>query len=392
MRGVNFQKKDPVTFEVIEVNGRCEGVKLMTQEQMDQDAARERGDMTLEPGYGKPDPKELVNTRVEGAVSSQHQLILKQKWGFATSDDFAGKVFWHITENPDMQEVEFERDDIVEYDIVEDEKGGIRARQMKWIRSKDRPIQDMGKRQQEKKQRKREELMKNWRKGPPPDWDCKMCSFHNFGRNKTCKKCPTGERPPREEWAPEEEDNVPEHQPMVIPPPRMVGDEPHTLPGWLPETWKDDTTQQHPEAQVQQQQAPRWQNGQDSWQQNQGGGKAASPFSQFPTDGSMQGKLALLTSTFSDTIETHDTRRGESMIFKLRSLMQEVNDVLGGDKSAKHAFSMELAQHPWFSANGYEVRYQPSRNRLAISQKTATTCDDDDWGPQKRKVDDDWGW
>merc|ERR1719401_2371530 len=81
--------------------------------------------------------------------------------------------------------------------------------------------------------------MKNWRKGPPPDWDCKNCGFHNFGRNKSCKNCGTGTRPPREEWAPEEDDGTPEHQPMVIPPPRMLGDVPITQPGWLPETWAE---------------------------------------------------------------------------------------------------------------------------------------------------------
>ena len=37
------------------------------------------------------------------------------------------------------------------------------------------------------------------------------------------------------------------------------------------------------------------------------------------------------------------------MIFKLRALMQEVNEVLGNDRSSKHAFSMELAKHPWWA-------------------------------------------
>ena len=33
------------------------------------------------------------------------------------------------------------------------------------------------------------------------------------------------------------------------------------------------------------------------------------PFSQFSDDGSMQGKIALLMSTFTDVIETHDPVR-----------------------------------------------------------------------------------
>jgi len=398
LRGLNFQKKDPVTFEVIEVNGRCEAVKLMTPNQITETENHKAGGIPMDMNdLGKPDPKEFVGQRVEGGVQSQYQLMLKQKWGFATSPDFAGKVFWHITENPDMQEVEFEREDIVEFDIVINEEKGTtpRAINMKWIRPRDNPIL-RPRMVSDKKQRKREELMKNWRKGPPPDWDCKSCGFHNFGRNKSCKNCGSGTRPPREEWAPEEEDGAPEHQPMVIPPPRMLGDVPITQPGYLPETWVD---KQPPEPA----QRTSWkddfnQGGDQSWKAHSSGGQKLLPFSQFPSDGSLQGKLALLMSTFTDVMETHDpVRTGETMIFKMRALMQEVNEVLGTDRSAKHAFSMELSKQPWFAENGYEVRYQPSRNRLGISQKNpAEAADDDAWGPQggaeKRKVDDDWGW
>lgn len=408
-RGLNFLKKDPVTFEVIEVNGRCEAVKIMTPQQVEE---QEAGGIPLAAAdAGKADPKDLVGQRFEGAVQSQYQLMLKQKWGFVTSEAFAGKVFWHITENPDMQEVEFEREDVVEFDIVLDEERGSqpRAKFMKWIRPKRNPIM-RPRHVSNKKERKREELMKNWRKGPPPDWDCKSCGFHNFGRNKTCKNCGSGTRPPREEWAPEEEDNQPEHQPMVIPPPYMKGDDPVTRPGWKPETWVTDApSTQEVQASFS---APdrkfptSWKDAlqQDAaWQSHSSGGQhvspSSSPFSQFPSDGSMQGKLALLTSTFNDVMETHDpVRTGESMVFRMRALMQEVNEVLGTDRSAKHAFSMELAKHPWFEANGYEVRYQPSRNRLGISAKNNTdAADDGAWGPdagapQKRKADDDWGW
>lgn len=395
-RGLNFQKKDPVTFEVVEVNGRCEAVKLMTADQVEQ---TEKGGIPIEDkDVGKPDPSELIGQRVEGGVSSQYQLMLKQKWGFATSPDFAGKVFWHITENPDMQEVEFEREDIVEFDIVINEQKGTtpRAINMKWMRPRDNPIL-RPRFTSDKKQRKREELMKNWRQGPPPDWDCKSCGFHNFGRNKTCKKCGTGTRPPREEWAPEDPvDNTPAHQPMVIPPPRMLGDVPITQPGWLPETWADNEPKQPRPTSWKDD--PQHQAGQQNRQAHSSGGQKLLPFSQFPSDGSLQGKIALLMSAFTDIMETHDpVRSGESMIFKMRALMQEVNEVLGTDRSSKHAFSMELSKHPWFAANGYEVRYQPSRNRLGISQKNpAENAEDDTWGPQggaeKQKVDDDWGW
>lgn len=391
LRGVNFRKKDPVTFEVVEINGRCEAVKLMTTKVQEEEELRKQGILVDDKDAGKPDPKELVGTRVAGAVQSQYQLMLKQKWGFATSDDFAGKVFWHITENPDMQEVEFEREDLVEYDLVIDDARGaqVRARNMKWLRGKEQPIMRQ-KAVSDKKQRKREELMKNWRKGPPPDWDCKGCNFHNFGRNKTCKNCQTGTRPPREEWAPEEDEvKEPEHQPLVIPPPVMggpLGDDPITQPGWLPETWNDAK--------------PPDEKAENSWDspgsgphhQSQGGGGV--PFSQIDNDGSLQGKMDLLMSTFNDVIETHDPQRtGESYVFRLRALLQEVNEVLGADRSSKHSFAMELAQHPWFAANRFEVRYQPSKNRIGISAtEEKEAVEDDDWGPQKRKVEDDWGW
>merc|ERR1719409_2407091 len=73
LRGVDFQKKDPVTFEVIEVNGRCEAVKLMTQQQMDEEDAKARGDYIVDRESGKPEAKEFVGQRVEGTVQSQYQ-------------------------------------------------------------------------------------------------------------------------------------------------------------------------------------------------------------------------------------------------------------------------------------------------------------------------------
>merc|ERR1719456_447960 len=68
LRGLDFQKKDPVTFEVIEVNGRCEAVKLMTPSQIEDEEARKAGVMVDDKDQGKPEPSELVGQRVEGAV------------------------------------------------------------------------------------------------------------------------------------------------------------------------------------------------------------------------------------------------------------------------------------------------------------------------------------
>jgi len=386
MRGVQFYKKDPVTFEVVEMNGRCEAVKMMTPKMVEQEQARARGELVDEEAV-KPDPKELVGQRVEGIVQGQYQLMLKQKWGFVTSDAFAGKVFWHITESPDMQEVEFERESYVEFDIVYDNaRGGandIRARNMKYMRPPANSL-SRGRQIATQRDRKKAEMAKNWRKGPPPDWDCKHCGFHNFGRQKECKNCGVGKRPPREEWPAEEEGagaaTGEEHQPMVLPPPKMggpYGDDPITQPGWFPDSWKKEEPKQE----------------QEPWNASQG---KLLPFTNMDGDSGLQGKIDLLVSTFTDVIENHNPRKtGETMIFKLRALMQEVNEVLGNDRSSKHAFSMELAKHAWFTHNGYEVRFQPSKNKLGISQKNARNDDDEEWGPAAKKAkteDDDWGW
>merc|ERR1719161_1778788 len=60
LRGIDFQKKDPVTFEVIEVNGRCEAVKLMTPKSQEEIEAYQSGGLTaMEQASGKPAPQEL---------------------------------------------------------------------------------------------------------------------------------------------------------------------------------------------------------------------------------------------------------------------------------------------------------------------------------------------
>jgi len=69
---------------------------------------------------------------------------------------------------------------------------------------------------------------------------------------------------------------------------------------------------------------------------------------------------------FNDMLQTQ--RMGNATIDQVRSFMAEVNQTLGEDKSAKHSFAMQLAKHPWFAANGQEVRYKPSQNFIDISQ------------------------
>merc|ERR1712232_356170 len=79
----------------------------------------------------KPNPKDLVGNRVQGVMKSNFQVVKKQSWGFVASDAFAGQMFFHLTENPDMNHIEFDREDFIEFDIaLDDKRTGVRARNM----------------------------------------------------------------------------------------------------------------------------------------------------------------------------------------------------------------------------------------------------------------------
>jgi len=395
LRGINFQKKEPVTFEVVEVNGKCEAVKLLTptqKESMDADwkAAEEEG---------KPQPTEMIGQRVQGIVKSQNQLVTKQKWGFAASDAFAGQVFWHITENPEMQDIEYEREDLVEFDVCMDqERGGqVRARNMRYLAPREKPVYAPTKHMSESKMLKRQKWKENWRKGPPPDWVCKNCGFKNFGRNRSCIKCADGLRPPREEWPAEEEDPTPKVEPRVVMPPtselEILEDLAQPDPpqqSWADQSWQDQSWPGDPQQQQQQQLVPYQQQQQPQQRQqqqpvqlqqqqqqyaaqnvqNQDWSASAqcqkasrpSPFGQFPSDGSVEAKLALCMGAFTDMMQAH---QAGTPVNKVHALVQEVNEVLGQDRNAKHAFAIQLAKHPWFGQNGYEVRFQPSKNLVS---------------------------
>ncbi|CAK0788148.1 unnamed protein product [Prorocentrum cordatum] len=185
LRNINYQKKDPVTFEVLEFNGQCEAVKLLLPRQV---MEMESGETEDQFDSAKPEPRDLVGQRIEGIVRSQWQLVKKQSWGFCASEHFKGQVFFHITESPDMAEVEFEREDLVEFEIYLGGKSGndVRARNMVYIGSGKR-VQIGPKKLSEKKLAQKEAWKRNWRKGHPPDWECKNCMFTNFGRNKICR-------------------------------------------------------------------------------------------------------------------------------------------------------------------------------------------------------------
>jgi len=389
LRGINFQKKDPVTYEVIEVNGRCEAVKLLLPRQVEE---MEAGHVDEE--VDKPAPKDLLGQRVEGIVKSQCQLVAKQHWGFVGSDTFAGQVFWHITENPEMQDIEFEREDIVEFEVCIDEQRGsqVRAKNMKFIRSKEKS--HLGPRHlSDRKRQKKEEWKAAWRKAPPPDWDCKSCGFNNFGRNKLCKKCGLGERPLREEWPKDDEDGG--HSALAADPGAQAGAEAQQLQApdawppngdeaWPPEgaeAWQPEVAeawqqtgffpQQHipqvvmpqlPQQHIPQVVMPPQQPLQRQMDAEPLAGKVRALGKSI--DGNVQATLALCMGAFEDLL--HTQQLGGDLVETVCGFATEVNQVLGDDRNAKHAFSMQLARHPWFAENWHEVRYKPSQNTIEI--------------------------
>jgi len=441
LRGINFQKKDEVTFEVIEVNGRVEAVKLLLPSQVqDLEEKKLNGGEAVDPNL--PSPNEFVGHRVSGFTKSHHLLVAHQSWGFVRSDLFSGQVFFHLTENPDMVDVEFDRDDVVEFLCASDEhRGGqVRAKNMVFISKSERPS-IRGPHLSDSKKKKKEQWLKNWSATPPPDWVCKHCGWQNFGRNKKCsfndrnnQNCP-GERPPREEWpdtqnikaseaAPEDasaqkaldqrrqahlawgkEEEVPEgwhsaadagkssgswepekHKPIPVP---VLGKEelPMFLEAGLPGAVAAVKLQEKKaaeEAALLMPLSAASGSGHDGYGYGGGcgggyggcggggiaagaggarvvpppAGAAGSP------DGNVQATLALCLGAFNDLAHSPASSQDGQM----SALVTEVNQVLGDDRSAKHAFAMQLAKHPWIADNKFEVRYQPGKNVIVVAR------------------------
>ncbi|CAE7229108.1 IFT25 [Symbiodinium sp. CCMP2592] len=207
LRGVRYFRKDAVAFEVVEFNGRCEAVKLLLPS---------RNEEQNEEAW-KPEPREVLGQTVEGRLSCSWQLVKAQNWGFVVSEYFKGTVFWHVVDNPEMVDLEFSQDDVVEFELYINTTRGdqVRARKMKFLRTavKD-PAAEKAEESSQRRMEKKQRWLVNWRKGPPPDWICKGCSYPNFGRNKTCKVC-GHPRPPREEWPPEEQEEQQEVSPAL---------------------------------------------------------------------------------------------------------------------------------------------------------------------------------
>jgi len=387
-------------------------------------------------------------------------------------------VFWHAAENPDMAGVEFDREDLVEFDVTLDEarNGQVRAKNMKYVaKHEKKPIPGLS----ASKKRKKEQWLKNWSSTPPPDWVCSYCGWKNFGRNKTCnfnnknnQNCP-GVRPAREEWPDTQhvkaseadrsdefvqralhnkrqaattfgkEEDIPAgwhaegaskdahaavdtaRPSWPSQPPRraadghipvaVLGEDPSLLEQGLPgaiaakqleEKESGSQAQGWSQAQAHPQVVmppgsdggyaagaygvwnPAWGNrghadagaGGGAWDAEwsspaRGGGGAGSsagaaagaaaaaavPVPENPS----QAALALCLEAFGNLASAPGPPPSEAQVAET---VAEANQVLGDDRTAKHAFAMQLAKHWWIVQNGYEVRYAPGKNQVAVAR------------------------
>eukprot|EP00435_Cladocopium_sp_Y103_P029445 s1042_g7.t1 len=199
LRGVDWARYDVVFFEVMEINGRYEAVKMLLPSMMETQGSECKAEAHLEQFEGQ---------RIQGKLRSQWQLVKEKKWGFVSCHDlFPGNVFWHLDENPKMKDVKFQRGDLVEFEVYTDSSRGEKSQEFLQPAEKEEQQKIRSKYLSPSKLLKKQQWIDNWRAGPPPDWTCKGCGYHNFGRNKICKTCDT-KRPPREEWPEEKEEEL----------------------------------------------------------------------------------------------------------------------------------------------------------------------------------------
>lgn len=98
------------------------------------------------------------------------------------------------------------------------------------------------------------------------------------------------------------------------------------------------------------------------------------PVTQFAPTDTKEAKVELIHYTFENLLATHNPEvSGKGMVWMVRSLIKEINDILDNDIEAKQAMGYKLKQHPWFAANGQLVRWQASRNKINISKASAST-------------------
>eukprot|EP00439_Symbiodinium_sp_Y106_P049817 s2805_g6.t1 len=370
LRGVRYFRKDAVAFEVVEFNGRCEAVKLLlpSREEQNEEA-------------WKLEPREVLGQTVEGRLSCSWQLVKAQNWGFVVSDYFKGTVFWHVVDNPEMVDLEFSQDDVVEFELYINTTRGdqVRARKMKFLRTavKD-PVAEKAEESSQRRMEKKQRWLVNWRKGPPPDWICKGCSYPNFGRNKTCKVC-GHPRPPREEWPPEEQE---EQQEVSFALPAFSPEGPgcqahgegfplngpclHGLQG-LQAAQAARLPVQPQLASARQQSGPKASSG--STGSSGTAPEAVSRLSRLAAEAA-PACFAEFNRILGKAKQGQGQGQGgalaeEEMLANVKAYLDGAAKSLG-DGKAKQAFAVQLARHPWFQT-GYELRFRPGAGSFDVA-------------------------
>eukprot|EP00930_Biecheleria_cincta_P042287 TRINITY_DN29097_c0_g1_i1.p1 TRINITY_DN29097_c0_g1~~TRINITY_DN29097_c0_g1_i1.p1 ORF type:complete len:532 (+),score=125.14 TRINITY_DN29097_c0_g1_i1:68-1597(+) len=445
LRGVVYRKKDPLSFEVVEFNGRCEAVKLLLPNMT------EKGVIPDPEGELRPEPNTMLGETMEGTVRSHWQLVKKQNWGFVGSERFKGMVFWHLTDNPGMTDQVFDRDDVVEFELYVNTTRGeqVRAKNMRFLRKSEKEDpHEPERRLSESKMARKSKWLMNWRKGHPPDWVCKLCAYNNFGRNRVCKgKDCDQQRPPREEWPAEEDDeettsqsaalqSLPaafrqqlpvQFQPFTPVQPDLPQQHMQFQADWqqqeqssqfgMPAAFQPTQMQTQQPMQMQmemqmqqpmemqvhqpskmqthmQMQQPVQQTWPASDPSQNGGGPFGLPAEQIGQGVSApsRGSRSLPASSKEEaSVElclssfddiVRNGSLGEETVEKVKQYLNEVADVMGNDRAAKQAFSVKLARHPWFASSGYEVRYRPAMGTITVAQSRMAAM--------KRSADPSW--
>jgi len=107
------------------------------------------------------------------------------------------------------------------------------------------------------------------------------------------------------------------------------------------------------------------------------------PLSYFDGHDTDEQKMELCYAAFEDLLENHDAEAtGKGVVWMVRSLVREINQVFEGNNEAKQAFAWRLGKHPWFRENEQQVKWQVSRALIQISKVSALTMQ---WKQEKGK-------
>lgn len=347
LRGVEYDKRAPMTFEVIEYNGQVECCKVMLP---GQDVAEWEMDKVREADSNRPDPTGVIGQRVAGTIRSPWQVVERQSWGFVGSEMFSGHMFWHQSDNPDMIGLNFERDDLVEFDICSEDapnsKRSVRAKNMKYIeRAPKDELAEMMKSQERppKKLRKKKEMWNetqafinsefiNQQSGPPAEGQPLQ-----LGTDYT----PSWSEAPKWQQA------------------QQSG-------GWgagnqAASSWGFD---QNVQGRIKVEK-PAWEANQNqSWQ-----GYNQQPIAAWGGAQTQGGSVQSLMGRFYAITKSG---QGESDVSRqVDEFVGETNRSLGDDYSTKKELQQILINDPWFSAHGKEVHYLPSTNTLSVATQAS---------------------